>query len=92
MTVRPGSWHHPEDATHEELIEMVTKLMVRNKRMKKRAGESNRRADELENRRWRVRATLASAMQYMAMYRQNPGAMGWFNRAAEQVGRAFNDV
>lgn len=86
MTVRPGSWHHPEDATHEELIEMVTKLMVRNKRMKKRAGESNRRADAAEQKLWRFRSGLRSAQLYYGLFVQQRNE-GWLHRLSHELNR-----
>jgi hypothetical protein len=82
MAVQPGSWRHPEEATHEELIEMVNKLMVRNARMKKRAGESNRRADEMEQLVYKFRWHTRNAQQYLGIFRQQR-AEGWLNRLAQ---------
>lgn len=66
MAISPEVWKNPENATPEELLEMVLEQRADLKRTKKRAGLANARLADVESRLAMAKYTLWHASYFLA--------------------------
>lgn len=82
MSVRKEAWKNPEEATPEELLEMVLSQRAWLKAAKKKAAKANTRLEDITQLIWYASHAANGALMQMNMYEQTTGKLeGWLRRA-----------